>query len=221
MPWKECCQVDLRREAVTLACQPGAIVSQVATRFGVSRRTLYKWIKRWKEEGEEGLWDRSRRPQGSPSRTSESIERLVIKLRQEQPTWGGRKISQVLRNRGYKRIPAPSTVTGILHRHGLIDEESSEKSKAWIRFERSEPNDLQQMDFKGHFAMANGRRCHPLTILDDHSRYSLAVRALPPREPLRPDAERPSATRSTWAPIPYATARRGLWLSLNSRSAPA
>jgi len=179
MPWKECCEVELRREAVELASQPEANLSQVALRFGVSRRTLYKWIARWEAEGEAGLQNRSRRPRSSPWQTIESVEQRVIELRLKHPSWGGRKIARVLRNRGWKRVPSPSTVTGILHRHGLIDPESSKKSKSWTRFERSEPNDLQQMDFKGHFALENGQRCHPLTILDDHSRYSLAVQALP------------------------------------------
>ena len=179
MPWKECDAVDLRREAVELASQPEANVSEVARRFGVSRRTVYKWQERWRACGEAGLEDRSRRPRSSPRRTRQSIERCVIELRREHPTWGGRKIARVLENRGCKGVPAPSTVTGILRRHGLIDAAASDKSTPWQRFERSEPNDLQQMDFKGHFALEDGRRCHPLTILDDHSRYSLAVRALP------------------------------------------
>lgn len=179
MPWKECDAVDLRREAVELASQPGANISQIARRFHVSRQTLHKWKARWDEEGEVGLHDQSRRPRSSPRQTGGSVEKRVVDLRLKHPTWGGRKIARVLRNRGCKQVPAPSTVTGILRRHGLIEPESSEERKAWKRFERPEPNDLQQMDFKGHFALENGQRCHPLTILDDHSRYSVAIRALP------------------------------------------
>jgi transposase InsO family protein len=73
-------------------------------------------------------------------------------------------------------VPAASTITGILRRHGLIDPEESAKHKAWQRFEAEAPNDLWQMDFKGHFEAAAGR-CHPLTVLDDHSRYALGLEA--------------------------------------------
>ena len=114
MPWKECCEVDLRREAVELASHPEANLSQVARRFGVSRRTLYKWLWRWEEQGEAGLRDRSRRPRSSPRRTVESMEQRVVDLRLSRPTWGGRKIAGRLRKRGLKGVPAPSTVTGIL-----------------------------------------------------------------------------------------------------------
>jgi transposase InsO family protein len=73
-------------------------------------------------------------------------------------------------------VPAASTITAILHRHGRIDPEESVKHKAWRRFEARAPNDLWQMDFKGHFAAGDGR-CHPLTVLDDHSRYALGLEA--------------------------------------------
>lgn len=179
MPWKECCQVDLRREAVAMVRGREANLAEVARRFGVSRKTLYKWLGRWEEAGEAGLRDQSRRPRSSPTRTSERLEEAVVKLRRENPAWGGRKISQNLRRRGLKGVPAPSTVTGILRRHGLIEAPSSEHPGPWARFERPAPNDLWQMDFKGHFGLEDGTRCHPLTILDDCSRYSVAIRALP------------------------------------------
>lgn len=179
MPWKECCRVDLRRDAVALAVQPGARRAEIARRFGVSRRTLYKWIDRWREDGDAGLFDQSRRPRSSPRETDESIAAVVVGLRLKHPTWGGRKIRKRLRQLEYEELPAPSTITGILRRHGLIDPAESAARGPFKRFERSDPNELLQMDFKGHFELGNGQRCHPLTILDDHSRFNLAVRALP------------------------------------------
>jgi len=73
-------------------------------------------------------------------------------------------------------LPTEKTIDRILKRHGLITAEASEKHKAWKRFEHKQPNDLWQMDFKGHFATGS-ERCHPLTLLDDHSRYSLLIKA--------------------------------------------
>ena len=83
----------------------------------------------------------------------------------------------MLEDRGYDRVPSKSTITAILRRHGLIEAAESAKHKPYRRFEHDEPNDLWQMDFKGHFPMSRGGRCHPLTVLDDHSRFSLGVRA--------------------------------------------
>lgn len=179
MPWKECCQVDLRREAVELARQPGSRVSDIARRFGVSRRVLYKWIRRFEEEGVDGLADRSRRPRRSPRRTAAEVERIVVAYRRRKPTRGARKIKAIVERDGGVELPSERTITRILHRHGMIDPLESAKHTPWRRFERPEPNDLLQMDFKGHFELQDGRRCHPLTLLDDHSRFCLAVRALP------------------------------------------
>jgi len=98
-------------------------------------------------------------------------------MREKHPSWGGRKIHHALRLRGIERLPHPNTITDILHRHGLIDIEASEKRRPWQRFERAAPNELWQMDFKGHFALDDGQRCHPLTVVDDHSRYGVVLRA--------------------------------------------
>jgi transposase InsO family protein len=102
----------------------------------------------------------------------------ILQLRDEHPAWGGRKLRRRLQDLGHQDVPAASTVSGILLRHGRISEEASRKSQAFIRFEKAAPNDLWGMDFKGHFPLSSGGRCHPLTILDDHSRYSIGLRAL-------------------------------------------
>ena len=86
-------------------------------------------------------------------------------------------LAQMLKNRGYDPVPSKSTITAILRRHGLIDPAESAKRQPYKRFEHDEPNELWQMDFKGHIAISSGGRCHPLTVLDDHSRFSLGVRA--------------------------------------------
>lgn len=163
-----------RKEFVLLALQRDRPLSELSRRFGISRKTAYKWLDRYRGEGEEGLEDRSRRPRCSPLRTPPEIEEAVVSLRRRYG-WGGRKISRMLRTGEFSaRAPAPSTVTGILRRHGFI-EPSEARQGPWRRFERPRPNELWQMDFKGHFPLTDGARCHPLTILDDHSRFALGV----------------------------------------------
>lgn len=175
MCWKECDRVSERREFVRLFEAGGSSMSELCRRFKVSRKTGYKWVHRVREEGFEGLEDRSRRPERSPHRTSDEVELAVVSLRRLHPHWGGRKLKQVLERGGELEVPSASSITRILHRHGLIDPSESEKHKAWIRFEHLRPNDLWQIDFKGDFLMSGGGRCYPLTLLDDHSRYSLGV----------------------------------------------
>jgi transposase InsO family protein len=175
MPWPEVDTVSLRREFVVLAGQPGANVAELCRRFGISRKTGYKMLGRFRVEGLEGLEDQPRRPYRSPRRTESEVEALVVELRQ-QLHWGGRKLRHLLLKRGIGSAPAPSTISGILRRHGLIEPAESSKHRAFQRFEREEPNALWQMDFKGHFPIGQ-ERCHPLTVLDDHSRYSIALQA--------------------------------------------
>jgi transposase InsO family protein len=176
MPWMERDAMSLRKEFVELANLPGANVSRLARRFSISRTSAYKWLRRAEADPVEGLREQSRRPDLSPSRTAREVEQRVVALR-DQFHWGGRKLSAVLKREGWADVPAPSTITAILHRHQRITPQDSEQREHYVRFERPEPNDTWQMDFKGHFPLRSGR-CHALTVLDDHSRYALAIRAL-------------------------------------------
>jgi transposase InsO family protein len=177
MPWKDCSPMTLRQEFVVLASSVGENMTGLCERFGISRKTGYKWLARYRQKGIEGLENGSRQPKSSPTKTADAMEHAVLELRHQHPAWGGRKLHHRLKMLGHKKVPASSTITNILHRHQLIDPAESLKHKACQRFEHEEPNDLWQMDFKGHFAMVNSDRCHPLTILDDHSRFSLGLRA--------------------------------------------
>lgn len=172
MPWNECTVVSQRQEFLAIARQGGWSVSDLARRFGISRKTAYKWLARGAAVD---LRDRSRRPRHSPAQTPAALEQQVLELRQRHPTWGGRKLRARLLHLGAPQVPAASTITAILHRHGLIDPAQSAQHRPWQRFEHPQPNDLWQMDFKGHFALTGGGRCHPLTVLDDHSRYALTL----------------------------------------------
>jgi transposase InsO family protein len=100
----------------------------------------------------------------------------VLALREEHPCWGGRKLRKLLERAGVERVPSASTITEVLRRHGKLDGPRAGRARDYVRFEHPEPNDLWQMDFKGHFALGEGR-CHPLTLIDDHSRYALEIGA--------------------------------------------
>jgi transposase InsO family protein len=176
MPWKETTAVSERLELVELAVSDGgANLALLCRRFGVSRKTAYKWLERYRAGGAAALGDRSRRPAASPARTAAHVEARVVELRHAHPAWGGRKIAARLKALGEAGVPAPSTVTRILRDHGLLDPGLSAQHEPWRRFEHPAPNDLWQMDFKGHVPLGRGGRCHPLTVLDDHSRYSLVL----------------------------------------------
>jgi transposase InsO family protein len=177
MPWSPRDTMSLRHEFVLLAQQPGCNRRELCRRFQISPQTGYKWLARHTAEGVQGLADRSRRPQASPAQTAPSIEQAVVALRGQHPAWGGRKISRRLHDLGLSPVPAPSTVTSILHRYGLVTPQASALATPWQRFEHDAPNDLWQMDFKGYFTTRDGKSCSPLTVLDDHSRFNVVLRA--------------------------------------------
>jgi transposase InsO family protein len=162
-----------RREFVELAIQEGVNRRELCRRFGIHPSTAYKWLCRWTAEGE--LADRSRRPCTSPRRTESEIEAVVLAVRDAHPAWGARKIVRCL-ERKRMQAPARSTVHAILQRHGRIVPAPGGPI-ASQRFERPAPNQLWQMDFKGHVALTGGGRCHPLTVIDDHSRYNVCLEA--------------------------------------------
>jgi transposase InsO family protein len=177
MVWREVSVIDQREEFARLALAPGANRQELCRRFGISRSNGYKWLRRYLAEGRDGLAERSRRPHRSPRRTAGAVEAAVLRVREDSNNaWGGRKIARVLRDAAEIAAPAASTVTEILRRHGKLDGRGAEHPGPHRRFERAQPNELWQMDFKGHFEIGRGR-CHPLTVLDDHSRYALGVEA--------------------------------------------
>jgi len=156
-------------------------ISELCRRFNISRKTGYKWINRYRKDGDEGLKNRSRRPHNSPSKTTNKIERIIIKIRNGEPEWGAKKIHKILlRDYSFKAIDIPSitTINNILSRRGLVNQSKTLNGKSFQRFEHERPNELWQMDFKGDFPLRSKKRCFPLTITDDHSRYNLCLKAL-------------------------------------------
>lgn len=176
MSWKVETTLVVRREFVELCSVEGANISELCRRFGVSRKTGYKWLGRFRESGASGLSDQSRHPIHSPSETGTVVKSRVIALREAHPAWGGRKLRRRLEDQGVSGVPSASTITEILRREGMLSSIGPSPGP-FQRFERARPNELWQMDFKGHFGMVNGGRCHPLTVLDDHSRFSLVLEA--------------------------------------------
>lgn len=175
MPW-ETRTVTMNRKEFVEEVQAGEkSKSQICREYGISRVTGEKWIKR--SESGEGYEDRSRAPFHTANKTSPEKEAKVLAVRGTHPAWGPRKIRQFLINKGETDLPANSTICNILRRNGCISEEASRAATPYKRFQKEHCNEMWQTDFKGHFAMKDGNRCHPLTVLDDCTRFSLCVDA--------------------------------------------
>lgn len=174
--------MESRSEFVKLALMirsgesPGSF-AELCKRYEISRKSGYKWLKRYEAEGPEGLADRSREPHHQPNRSGEETEKAILDLREEHPAWGGRKLRKRLLNLEVEEVPSASTITEILRRNGKLNDAPEAGQQKHQRFERKAPNDLWQMDFKGHFALKSGGRCHPLTVTDDHSRFNICLSA--------------------------------------------
>ena len=172
MPW-ECKTVEEHRREFAQAAMNCNNFSALCREFGITRRTGLKWVERYKAQ--QPLTDRSRRPHTTPTRTPEDVELLILALRADNPGWGARTIHSVLTRRGYQDLPCIKTVNNILNRYGCIASEESLKRHPFTRFEKDRCNVMWQTDFKGEFRMGDNNYCYPLTILDDHSRFSLKI----------------------------------------------
>jgi transposase InsO family protein len=154
---------------------------ELCERYGITRPTGYKWVSRYRDEGEAGLVERARAPYGCPHRTPARVEQLILAARKEYG-WGAKKLLQVLRRR-YPRLvwPARSTVNAILERHGKLHR--NRRRKKWshpgaVPLETVRPNQVWPADFKGQFKMRDGTYCFPLTVTDHFSRSLLLCKGL-------------------------------------------
>jgi putative transposase len=151
----------------------GEKMAVLCREFDVSRKTGYKIFSRYKDSGLEGLTDRSRRPYRHANRLPFQIEKLIVQLKREHPSWGAPKIREKIRRRHSQiMLPAISTVHAVLDRHGLVTRGRRRRYKAeGTRLSRpTRPNDLWCADYKGEFMLADKRYCYPLTITDFASR---------------------------------------------------
>ncbi|MGH6611576.1 MAG: IS481 family transposase [Burkholderiaceae bacterium] len=160
----------------------GESMTHVCRQFGISRKTGYKILARYQQQGSEALSDRSRRPVRYANQLPHQIETLIVALKRDKPHWGARKIRELLVRRldGDVRIPANSTVHAVLHRHGLVKPLRRRRAHATgtVLSAAAAPNDLWCADFKGEFKLGNGRYCYPLTVTDYASRFLLLCEAL-------------------------------------------
>ncbi len=173
MPWRTMDVQDQRVRFVVSALKPEMPFSQLCAEFGISRPTGYLWLDRYREGGIAAIAERSRRPHCSPDKTADELEERVVLLRQCYPDWGARKLEVLLGRQGIE-LPS-STIHRILLRRGLV-RECDRHPPAVKRFERERPNELWQMDFKGpkKWPEAIG----PLSVIDDHSRFVVALQAV-------------------------------------------
>jgi len=175
MPWLETNVRDQRLQFVLAVRQRRGTVTTLCHAFGISRQTGYKWLRRDATAGSvAALTDRSRRPHHSPTRTDDETRDRVLALRDEFG-WGGAKLACLLRAEGLR--VSRRTIDRIIQREGRTRHDTAPRP-ALHRFEHDAPNDLWQMDAKGAYPLAAGGRCHPLSILDDHSRFAVGLYAL-------------------------------------------
>lgn len=175
MPWKERTANQMRKEFVERALAQEKSKSSLCREYGISRPTGDKWIARYLAG--ESLEDQKRTPHRKPRKTSEETEKVILAYRQEHPAIGAVKIRKILENKGYTELPSTRTVNNILKRNGMITREASLAAMPMQRFEKGSPNEMWQGDYKGHFAMKNNQRCHPLNIIDDCTRFNLCCEA--------------------------------------------
>ena len=172
MPWKRTDPMEERMRLVMEVESEVFQMSELCERYGVSRKTGYKWLERYRKEGVAGLQDRSRAPLHCPHRTPEAIGEVLIKARHSHPYWGGGKLVDWLQQRQPEvKWPAASTAQEILKQAGLISYPCAPATGEVA------PHEVLTADFKGEFRTRDRRYCYPLTIADYPSRYLLACRA--------------------------------------------
>lgn len=177
MPWNEESVMSQRLRLVEQLLLPNSNVTEICRKFNVSRKTAYKWVERYKNGGFMALENLSRAPCAQPGRVSDDIEQRIVNLHREYPYWGPRKLHDYLHHvEKLSNVPSHTTCSRVLKRNNCTVISNNKSKPATTRFERSIPNDLWQIDFKGSF-MTGQFRCYPLTILDDYSRYSIGLKA--------------------------------------------
>jgi len=183
MVWRNVLPMEERVRFV-LETQLGLFtMTELSQRYGISRKTGYKWLNRFNEQGIEGIREHSRAPRHCPHRTPDDVVKRILAERQKHPKWGPKKIATALKRAGVAfHIPAPSTIGGILQRHGMVRRRRRRRGplRRWPGFltEPQRANHVWGVDFKGWFRTGNGDRCDPLTASDLYSRFVLGCQAL-------------------------------------------
>jgi transposase InsO family protein len=183
MPWKKWFPEDQRVQFIVEATQGPSSVADLCRAFGVSRKTGFKWLRRYDGFGASGLVDQSRAPHTHPNSVPEELADRLVGLRRAHPTWGPRKVLAALRNLEPKlELPAASTVGELFKRHNLVTPRPPGRRRSPPMTDPfgscTEPNDVWCTDFKGYFRTRDGARCDPLTLTDAVSRYLLRCYAV-------------------------------------------
>jgi len=176
---REMSVTEQRYKAVLAVIGDGRTVSEVATDWGVSRRTMHRWLVRYEGDGLEGLNNRSHRPAQSPHQMPPAVEAMVLEMRRSHPYWGARRIAFELVRKRVERAPSESAVYRCLVRAAVIDPISRQRRReTWKRWERGAPMELWQLDVVHGFLLADGTSAKALTGVDDHSRYCVSARLM-------------------------------------------
>lgn len=170
MPWKDKTVNEQRKDFVECVLKKEKSKSALCREYGISRPTGDKWLKRYANN--EPLEDNSHRPFHIPNRIAPEVENAIVEARRKEPAIGANKTKRMLENEGLA-MPAMSTINAVFQRNGLITKEASQAATPYQRFEKTEPNAMWQLDFKGDFELRDGTRCYPLSIIDDYSRFCI------------------------------------------------
>jgi transposase InsO family protein len=171
---------EQRYQAVLDVIGQGRAVMEVASQWGVSRRTVERWLARYEAQGLEGLPDRSHRPERCPHQMPAQMEVMVLELRRAHRYWGARRLVIELGRKGIVPTPSESAVYRCLVRAGVIDPvKRHRRREMWKRWERGGPMELWQLDVVGGFLLANGTSAKALTGIDDHSRFCVSAQLMP------------------------------------------
>ena len=184
MSWRVSNAEHLRMEFVLIAREPGVSKSEACRQFAISRKTGYKWLRRYETDGLAGLADRNCRPGSSPLRVGGDIVVALVRLRQAHLHWGPKKLRALLAREGFSQseLPSVATIGRILLRSGLSEAKGRGRPRRWKPegplSEAQGPNDVWTVDFKGWWRTGDGERCEPLGIRDLYSRYILCLRPM-------------------------------------------
>ena len=182
MPWKETCAMDQKMQMIGDYLSGEYSITQLSEMYQVSRKTIYKWIRRYEAEGPSGLEERPRAPRGHPNATPLGTAREIVATKLRHQKWGPKKVVAWLEeHRPGERWPAASTAGEILKREGLVQSRRKRRrtppyTEPFIKCNR--PNEVWSADFKGQFKTGDGKHCYPLTITDNNSRYLLCCQGL-------------------------------------------
>lgn len=182
MPWLETAPMDQRERFIADQRRDLYTMAELCARYGISRKSGYKWLERYAEGGRAALQDRSRAPHHCPHRIPGAIAQLICAARRSHPSWGPEKLLAWLAPRHPDLVwPAISTAGDLLVRRGLVKHRRRRRPHQHpgvVPATTTEPNDLWTADFKGHFRTRDGIYCYPLTIADQHTRYLLSCQGL-------------------------------------------